>query len=140
VLFRSITDFLNAQPFTFFAVNKAITRGPLIGGVSFRVLGKRYTGAFIAYCGAKLVGGVYPTDQNLFTTKIDGSNSEIFSNSNLIVTGNAGNQTPFTFLLRSSDSNGGLDGTIQEIIIYPSDQTSNKTGIETNINNEYTIY
>jgi hypothetical protein len=31
-------------------------------------------------------------------------------------------------------------GNIQEIIIYPSDQSSNRTGIETNINNFYSIY
>ena len=31
-------------------------------------------------------------------------------------------------------------GKMQEIILYSTDQTSNKAGIETNINNEYTIY
>jgi hypothetical protein len=31
-------------------------------------------------------------------------------------------------------------GRMQEIIIYPTDQTVNKNGIETNINTEYTIY
>jgi hypothetical protein len=33
-----------------------------------------------------------------------------------------------------------LDGTIQEIIIYNSDQSDNRTAIETNINNHYDIY
>jgi hypothetical protein len=32
------------------------------------------------------------------------------------------------------------DGNIQEIIIYPSDQSSNRTGIEDNINDFYSIY
>lgn len=31
-------------------------------------------------------------------------------------------------------------GEIQEVIIYPSDETSNRTGIETNINAHYSIY
>jgi hypothetical protein len=31
-------------------------------------------------------------------------------------------------------------GRMQEIIIYPTDQTGNRTGIETNINNNYNIY
>jgi len=31
-------------------------------------------------------------------------------------------------------------GPIQEIIYYPSDQSSNRVGIETNINNHYNIY
>jgi len=33
-----------------------------------------------------------------------------------------------------------LDGNIQEVIIYPSDQSSNRVGIETNINDYYNIY
>lgn len=41
-----------------------------------------------------------------------------------------------------SRSNGGflLDGNIQEIIVYDSDQSANRTGIETDINNYYNIY
>ena len=31
-------------------------------------------------------------------------------------------------------------GKLQELIIYPTDQSANRTGIETNINTEYTIY
>lgn len=34
----------------------------------------------------------------------------------------------------------GLDGKIQELIIYPNDQSANRTGIETNINDHYSIY
>ena len=33
-----------------------------------------------------------------------------------------------------------FEGNMQEIIIYDSNQSANKTGIETNINTEYTIY
>lgn len=33
-----------------------------------------------------------------------------------------------------------FNGTIQEIIMYPSDQSSNRSGIETNINDFYSIY
>ena len=38
--------------------------------------------------------------------------------------------------------NGGqtLDGRIQELIIYPNDQSANRTGIESNINAHYSIY
>ena len=31
-------------------------------------------------------------------------------------------------------------GSIQELIVYPSDEASNRTGIETNINEHYGIY
>ncbi len=33
-----------------------------------------------------------------------------------------------------------LNGYISEFMIYPTDQSANRTGIETNINTEYTIY
>jgi len=33
-----------------------------------------------------------------------------------------------------------LYGTIQEVVLYGSDETSNRTGIETNINDHYNIY
>jgi hypothetical protein len=33
-----------------------------------------------------------------------------------------------------------LNGTMQEIIIYPTDQSANRTGIETNINSHYNVY
>ena len=32
------------------------------------------------------------------------------------------------------------NGNIQEVIVYPSDQSANRTGIETNINNHFNIY
>ena len=32
------------------------------------------------------------------------------------------------------------DGKMQEVIIYDSDQSSNRTGIESNINTYYSIY
>jgi len=41
-----------------------------------------------------------------------------------------------------SAGNGGQygDGKLQELIIYPNDQSTNRTGIETNINDYYSIY
>jgi hypothetical protein len=33
-----------------------------------------------------------------------------------------------------------IDGTIQEFVLYTSDQSSNRTGIEDNINDFYSIY
>ena len=41
---------------------------------------------------------------------------------------------------RNLSNSRSLQGKLQEIIIYSTDQSSNRTGIETNINNEYTIY
>ena len=41
---------------------------------------------------------------------------------------------------RSATDNAEYDGTLQELIIYSSNQLSNKSGIETNINDHYSIY
>jgi len=40
----------------------------------------------------------------------------------------------------SSNNRYYLDGYVSEFIIYPLDQSANRTGIETNINNHYSIY
>jgi hypothetical protein len=45
------------------------------------------------------------------------------------------------WLGRNNDSNDReLEGKMQEVIIYHSDQSTNRTGIETDINTEYLIY
>lgn len=41
---------------------------------------------------------------------------------------------------RSTTDNAEFDGTLQELIVYDSTQVSNKSGIETNINDHYSIY
>jgi hypothetical protein len=41
---------------------------------------------------------------------------------------------------RSASLTNYFDGRIKELIFYPSDQSSNRTGIETNINDFYSIY
>jgi len=48
--------------------------------------------------------------------------------------------SPYDFGEYSPDSRFNHLGTIQEIIIYASDQTSNRTILETNINDHYGIY
>jgi hypothetical protein len=40
----------------------------------------------------------------------------------------------------TSIATGSLDGMVQEVVIYYTDQTSNRTGISTNINTYYAIY
>jgi hypothetical protein len=51
----------------------------------------------------------------------------------------AGNSSNTSSSLVEFGSNG-FDGTIREIIIYPSDQSANRVAIETNINDHYDIY
>jgi len=55
---------------------------------------------------------------------------------------NLGNLDDGTNFIIGADIDGSsyLDGEIQEIIIYPSNQSQNRTRIETNINQYYNIY
>ena len=65
-------------------------------------------------------------------TQVDSDNTS-FSGS-----GNTGVQ--FWIGNDSQGTSRAADGKLQEIIVYTSDQSSNRTGIETNINDYYSIY
>ena len=68
--------------------------------------------------------------------------SELYVNSNLDTSGDIGTSGMNGLFLGSRKGASGnfMGGSIQEFVAYPSDQSANRTGIETNINTEYTIY
>jgi hypothetical protein len=94
------------------------------------------------------------TGQKLNSIIFNGSNTfNFYENTTLITLSTiifTGTSFPFTSNKRPSDiksigyrftqSNAYFNGNFQEIIIYNSDQSSNRTGIETNINSYYVIY
>ena len=93
--------------------------------------------------------GTYPsgvTSTNLYTSTInlvtmissDGNTGDFYTNNT-----SDGSFTSTDGQDRKSIggiNNQEFNGFISEMIIYPSDQSTNRTGIETNINTEYTIY
>ena len=76
---------------------------------------------------------LYPAS-NTVTVYADGS-AIPFSSFNSL-----SNTTDFTEIGARSANSEYTDGHIQEIILYSSDQTSNKGGIETNIRDYYSLY
>ena len=81
------------------------------------------------------------TDQQLIYTLFNGSNSSIAKDGSSITSvslGSAGAEN-HSIGSRGTDSGDG-EFKIQEHIVYLSDQSSNRTGIETNINTFYSIY
>jgi hypothetical protein len=83
------------------------------------------------------------TNQNLFSVIKSGNNSSDFSaNQNGVTlppfTGSGFNSISFIYI--GTRNVNWFDGNIQEIVIYTSDESSNRTGIETNINDFYSIY
>jgi hypothetical protein len=81
------------------------------------------------------------TNQLLLTGLNDGTSQEIYKNSNVV----ASSFVSVT-LATSINAIGAYTNTffahceLQEIVFYNSDQSSNRTAIETNINSHYNIY
>ncbi len=74
---------------------------------------------------------------------LNGLNSEISKNGNILASGNAGSTSINGLRIAKDNQSIGeycYSGSISEIIIYNSDQSANRAAIETNINNHYDIY
>ena len=80
------------------------------------------------------------TGQNIISSLAISPSSETFNNT---VEGVSSNLVRANFNDISIGSRGGsypMDGNIQEMIMYESDQSSNRGNIETNINDYYNVY
>ena len=88
----------------------------------------------------------YSTNQSLVSYKIQSSDPKLFFNgtqqsvSGGTQIGTSGLQGVILGGIESGSSNLNAPVQIQELVIYGSDQDSNRTGIETNINDHYSIY
>ena len=92
------------------------------------------------YAGSSFVNGTSGTNtQRLDFSLFDGANSEIWFNGSSILTGNPGTNGISGIRI------GGLNipnfkGYFSEFIAYSSDESANRSNIETNINTFYSIY
>ena len=103
----------------------------------------RNTGLYAIFARNTIQSGI-PTSSIhfLFSALFNGANSECHLNSSSIITGNAGAQNFGGSLELGTQQSGSLSwlGTQQEFIMYGTDQSSNRSGIESNINSFYSIY
>jgi hypothetical protein len=107
----------------------------------------RNDGGFAINAGTTLSSGAtvdYVQDvQYVRFSLFNGANSEIFANGTSVISGNAnttgisGNLFVGKYL---TSSNNFMNGLMQEVILYASDQSTNRTDIEDNINTFYDIY
>jgi hypothetical protein len=133
--------FTISQPLTTFSVVKLNT----ILSLNQYYLGVA-TGALVAlgkfatnwanFFGTELIGTTSNTDNSLHTLIANTVDSTAYVNGSLNATGNLGVRS-FNDIVINRDR---WLGTIQEVIIYPSNQTTNRVDIETEINNYYSIY
>jgi hypothetical protein len=141
------TDYSTSQPITVALVGKSTTTSldVFYSGQSSnsRVQQLNYEDQnyFSLFAGVILEGASHDNDRHLWFNLHNTTNSSMAQDGVVTATGNNGSNTLTGFQI-GSQQNGQtlLNGNIQELILYPSDQSSNRTGIETNINTEYTIY
>ncbi len=87
--------------------------------------------------------GAIGTAQTLISINGDGSNAEIWRDGTSKATDTYSGYTPATVDFTIGMDAGGqreFDGRIAEVIIYNTSQSANRVGIETNINDHYSIY
>jgi hypothetical protein len=128
------------QPVSIFSAYKAISNNSPITGsaLSSMAVARRASGEYIMFSGTALAAGVHPSTEVLASCIFDGATSTGHWNGVAILSGNVGSLSDLDFIGRNAT--GWMHGTIQEIIIYDSDQSANRVAIETNINAHYDIY
>ena len=96
------------------------------------------------YSGAVNSGTTSTDAVQLVSSHAEGTNYKIFTNSGNEVSatllGTPDNPTDGVVLGNTSAGNRGLEGHLFEVILYDSNQSSNRKKIETDINNHYSIY
>lgn len=145
--FFNVSYTFTAQPIYMFSVAQLDWTSPIgsviVGPNQFinepLVFGRRgSTGYWILFGGAVLVDIVGDNLQNLHSVYANSTNSFYYLNGSQRLNGNAGTGYKIDYIGRSG--NDFQDGKTQELILYNSDQSTNRTGIETNINTYYSIY
>lgn len=95
---------------------------------------------FRAFYGSYLVNGASNTNQGLWYSLANGINSEVGLDSSTAITGNAGANGLELLSIGSAVGSFAAPINAQSVIIYPDNQSSNRTGIETALNDYYNIY
>jgi hypothetical protein len=156
--FDGVNDFMQAaigtfaQPISGFSVfnNDSLTNAPSIwdstsatnrvisysvaAGNTFRIS----AGVALSSAASAQVDGTDYQRSDFF----DSTSSSFYVNGTVMASGNAGANSieGLTIGARYDGTTNFTNGTIAEVIIYPSDQSATRVAIETNINDHYNIY
>jgi hypothetical protein len=146
-------SFNSSQPISFFTVQRFDAAGNGANTYLFATNGNdvfitanfadRYQISAGANCRADV--SLYSNDQELFSVVFNSVNSNLYINGldGQLDSNDAGvNGLTAPIRIGGSDAApaNGMLGEIQEFIIYASDQSANRPGIETNINDYWSIY
>jgi len=132
------------QPTSYFGVFKfdeSKNQNIFDGSSANRQLIGGFDATYKLFAGIQITGGITNTNQNSFNGILSTTDS-LFINNISVISGNAGSGEIDEIVMGSNIfRNGGyLNGKIQELIFYPSDQSENRADIEANINKNYNIY
>ena len=137
----------SSPPYTVLSVSKVRDTGTnVIYGVDTSTTAGFYnqTGTKHAiFSGGLVTGSAFAINTDYLRFDLfNGSSSVIGVNGNTTNVSLAADKTNTGFVIAFSgvSSPNTLDGTIKEIILYQSDQSSNRTALEANINSQYSIY
>lgn len=89
--------------------------------------------------GNSITGGTATTTQQLLTADFDTTSSFLYKDGTQIITGDAGTRNIDSVRI-GANKNGiqVLNGTIQEVVFYNSDKSTDRTSIESNIGDYFT--
>ncbi len=137
------TSFSASQPITSFSVFSQDSVGSSIyGSGGSHQLITSTSNKIALNAGTALISSASITlgETTLVSALADSTSSFVYIDGGNATTGDAGT-TGITSPLRLGNIQSGryMDGTLKEVIIYNSDQTANRTGIESNIADEYGI-
>jgi hypothetical protein len=151
--FDGIDDRLNVdivpdenQPFTAFFVRRYLDiAGTFIGLSVDSAANSGYVEIanalqFRSFYGSNLGAFTSNTNQGLWYSLGNSTSSQIGLDNQTAITGNAGTSGLEAINIGSAQTAFFANINVQEVIIYNSNQSSNRTGIETNINDFYSIY
>jgi hypothetical protein len=95
----------------------------------------------IQYGGTFSTAYTADTNQHLLTFIIDGSSTVMYEDGTSIATGNPGTNNMSGLTIGATRSASvPWNGTMQEMILWDADQSTNRTGIESDINTYFSIY
>lgn len=136
--------FTALQPYSIFGTYKNLSsQSVLFRGVIPLVFAGRYANNNNSIYGGAYLGNASfnITTHQLITGIYNGASSFVKVNDLTGVSGDAGTRNISGISIGSAANFANyLSGTIQELIFFNSDQTGNRTSIETNINDHYSIY
>jgi hypothetical protein len=151
--FDGVDDYLqntaitSSTPTTYFLTAKADRTGVIQrftdGGVSGSTRHSIYqNGDFKYFAGANLTGATEDTNENIHYFLANGASSQAAINGGTAAAGNAGTATlnGLTLAARWDGAAQWGDVMIQELIVYSSNQSANRSNIESNINTHFSIF